>query len=61
VFAAEPLPADHVFWRHPRIQLTPHISAITLVGASLDQIAGKIASMENGQPVAGRVDAERGY
>ena len=61
VFATEPLPADHVFWRHPRIRLTPHISAITLVGASLDQIAGKIAAMENGQPVTGRVDADRGY
>jgi hypothetical protein len=26
VFAAEPLPADHPFWRHPRVTVTAHTS-----------------------------------
>src|SRR5262249_32663936 len=29
VFATEPLPADHPFWRHPRVIVTPHIAAMT--------------------------------
>ena len=31
VFREEPLPPDHPFWHHPRITLTPHVSAVTLV------------------------------
>jgi phosphoglycerate dehydrogenase-like enzyme len=29
VFAAEPLPEESVLWEHPRVQITPHISAIS--------------------------------
>jgi len=61
VFRTEPLPADHPFWREPRITLTPHTSARTLREDSIAQIAGKIAAMERGEPVAGRVDVGRGY
>ncbi|MFT4103103.1 MAG: glyoxylate/hydroxypyruvate reductase A [Burkholderiaceae bacterium] len=28
-FVDEPLPADHPFWRHPRITVTPHIATRT--------------------------------
>ena len=61
VFRTEPLPADHPFWRHPRITLTPHTSARTLRSESIAQIAGKIAALENGEAVAGTVDLARGY
>ncbi|MCX7545550.1 NAD(P)-dependent oxidoreductase [Marinicella gelatinilytica] len=27
VFVTEPLPDDHAFWRHPKVILSPHISA----------------------------------
>ena len=27
----EPLPADHPFWHHPRVTVTPHVSAATLI------------------------------
>ena len=27
VFATEPLPADHPFWTHPRVRVTPHNAA----------------------------------
>lgn len=61
VFRTEPLPPAHPFWRHPRITLTPHTSARTLRETSIAQIAGKIASIERGEPVAGLVDVGRGY
>ena len=61
VFRNEPLPPEHVFWRHPKIQVTPHISAQTRRDESIAQIAGKILALERGEPIAGIVDLERGY
>jgi glyoxylate/hydroxypyruvate reductase A len=61
VFRDEPLPAGHPFWHHPRIVLTPHVSAATLVEESVAQIAGKIRQLEAGLPITGIVLRERGY
>jgi glyoxylate/hydroxypyruvate reductase len=61
VFRTEPLPQNHPFWNHPKITLTPHTSARTLRSESIAQIAGKIAAMGRGEPVAGKVDPQRGY
>jgi glyoxylate/hydroxypyruvate reductase A len=61
VFAAEPLPADHPFWHHPRVKVTPHVSAVTLRDVSLAQIAEKIRRCHRGETVTGRVDRGRGY
>ena len=61
VFRAEPLPAGHVFWKHPKITVTPHTSARTLRDESIAQIAGKILALERGEPIAGLVDPARGY
>lgn len=61
VFRTEPLPANHPFWTHPRLTVTPHTSARTLRDESIAQIAGKIAALQRGEPVAGVVDPVRGY
>lgn len=61
VFRQEPLPAQHAFWKHPKITLTPHTSARTLREESIAQIARKILAMQAGQPVAGVVDRQKGY
>ena len=64
VFEQEPLPADHPFWRHPKINVTPHTSARTLREEAVVQIAGKIRALEAGlgfDELAGVVDAQRGY
>jgi glyoxylate/hydroxypyruvate reductase A len=61
VFRQEPLPATHPFWTHPKITVTPHTSARTLRDESIAQIAGKMLALERGEPVAGIVDAARGY
>ncbi|MBA5604774.1 glyoxylate/hydroxypyruvate reductase A [Duganella sp. FT3S] len=61
VFRNEPLPAQHPFWQEPRITITPHISALTLRRESVQQIAGKIRKIENGEMVDGIVDRNLGY
>lgn len=61
VFAQEPLPDGHPFWREPRITITPHSSALTLRDESVAQIAQKMRALERGEPVGGVVDRERGY
>ena len=61
VFRDEPLPPGHRFWHHPRVTLTPHVSAVTLVDESVAQIAAKIRCLESGLPIAGVVDRDRGY
>ena len=61
VFRTEPLPADHPYWNHPRITLTPHTSARTLRSESIAQIAQKLAALQRGDPVSGVVDLGQGY
>jgi glyoxylate/hydroxypyruvate reductase len=61
VFHDEPLPATSPFWHHPRIVVTPHVSAVTLIEDSVAQIAAKIARLEAGLPVTGIVDPQRAY
>lgn len=61
VFHEEPLPAEHPFWRHPQVRITPHVAAQTLRDESLQQIAGKLRAVHAGQTVRGVVRAERGY
>lgn len=61
VFREEPLPATHAFWTHPKITITPHISAITLRQESIAQIAGKILALLRGEAIAGVVEIARNY
>ena len=61
VFQEEPLPQTHPFWAHPKIVLTPHISAITLREESVRQIASKIHALERGESIEGVVSLDRGY
>lgn len=61
VFREEPLPPAHPFWSHPKIHVTPHISAHIDRSASILQIAAKIRCFERGESVRGVVKNERGY
>lgn len=61
VFRDEPLPASHAFWHHPRVTVTPHVSAVTQVEDSVAQIAAKIRRLEAGLRVDGVVDDARMY
>ena len=57
----EPLSPDHPFWSHPRIDVTPHVAALTLCKESVRQIAEKIGRLGQGLPVDGVIDVGRGY
>jgi glyoxylate/hydroxypyruvate reductase len=64
VFRVEPLPAEHGFWKEPKIHITPHISAVTLREETIAQVVHKIRQIESGTPahlVSGVVNRERGY
>jgi glyoxylate/hydroxypyruvate reductase A len=61
VFRHEPLPRGHAFWRHPRVEITPHVAALTDVDAACEQVAAKIRRLEAGGTVGGIVDRARGY
>lgn len=61
VFETEPLPADHPFWRHPGITITPHAAAITDPASGALRAAENIARFRAGGPVTGLVSFETGY
>lgn len=61
VFRDEPLAPDHPFRGEPRVTITPHISALTLVPEAVRQIAAKMQALARGATVADTVDRTKGY
>ena len=57
----EPMPADHPFWQHPAILLTPHVGAVTQTETGIEALLGNIARFRAGLPVDGLVDRAKGY
>jgi phosphoglycerate dehydrogenase-like enzyme len=63
VFSVEPLPPEHPFWGHPRILVSPHVSAVTSrfwereTALIVDNIKRYLA----GAPLTNVVDLEAGY
>lgn len=61
VTRTEPLPPGHPLWSHPKVTITPHISAQTVVSESIAQMVQKIEAVQRGEAPAGLVDPARGY
>jgi glyoxylate/hydroxypyruvate reductase len=61
VFATEPLPADHPFWRHPRVTVTPHVAAITRPGTGAADIVENYRRAMAGERLINQVDRAKGY
>ena len=61
VFRIEPLPADHPFWGHPHVTITPHIAATTRAKSASLVVANNIARVESGAELLYQVDTARGY
>lgn len=61
VFRTEPLPADHPYWSHPHVTVTPHIASTTRPETAAEVIAGNILRGERGAPFLYQVDRTRGY
>jgi phosphoglycerate dehydrogenase-like enzyme len=63
VFGTEPLPAEHAFWRHPRVLVSPHVSAVTtgFWDRETALIVENIKRYLEGAPLTNVVDLEAGY
>ncbi|MFC3881470.1 2-hydroxyacid dehydrogenase [Algoriphagus namhaensis] len=61
VYRKEPLPKDHPFWDHPKIQFTPHIASVTNPEAAAPQVVENINRMEQNLPLQNRVNRDKGY
>ncbi|WP_332459002.1 2-hydroxyacid dehydrogenase [Bordetella genomosp. 8] len=60
-FTQEPLPADHPYWTHPRIRVTPHIASRTPARAIARQTRINLAQIAMGNTAMVAVDPARGY
>lgn len=61
VFHVEPLPSDHAFWRHPKVNVFPHVAAPTAADSPAASIASVIRRFRAGEPLPETVDRDRGY
>lgn len=61
VFRVEPLPADHPYWHHPNVTVTPHIAAETRAETASAVVAENVRRSEAGAPLLHLVDQALGY
>jgi glyoxylate/hydroxypyruvate reductase A len=61
VFRTEPLPADHPFWSHGKITVTPHIAAWSLPRTAAKTVCDNIRRHRAGEALLHMVDLARGY
>jgi len=59
----EPAPADHPFYHHPKVRLSPHVSPVSpsLWGAIIDQFVNNLLRFHKNETLTDLVDFERGY
>ncbi len=60
VFRQEPLPADHPFWQHDKITVTPHVSGWHLDNG-LPDVAENYRRLVAGEPLLHEVSRQAGY
>ncbi|MCZ4695585.1 glyoxylate/hydroxypyruvate reductase A [Ancylomarina euxinus] len=61
VFRTEPLPIEHPFWNHPKIQITPHIASLTNIESAIGQIVENYRRFKNNEELLHAVSIEKGY
>lgn len=61
VFNIEPLPADHPYWTHPKVHVTPHIAGATNPRTASPGVIDNIKRLRAGQPLIHTVDPKAGY
>ena len=60
-FRIEPLPADHRYWSHPRVTVTPHIASATRPASAARTLVRNIKRCEAGEALHHVVDRDLGY
>ncbi|MEB8329140.1 glyoxylate/hydroxypyruvate reductase A [Flavobacteriaceae bacterium KMM 6897] len=61
VFSQEPLPEDHPFWGHPKINITPHIASISSPSSIVPQILENYGRLTLGKQLMNVVSVSKGY
>ncbi len=61
VFNQEPLPADHAYWRHPKVHVTPHVAGATNPRTASPGVIENIKRVRAGKPLLYAVDPASGY
>jgi glyoxylate/hydroxypyruvate reductase A len=61
VFREEPLPKEHPFWNHPKIQITPHVASLTNVYTAIEQITENYRRFLNNEELLNTVSLKKGY
>ena len=61
VFRVEPLPAEHPYWAHPNVTVTPHIASETRPETAAQVICENIVRAEAGKPLLHLVTLALGY
>lgn len=61
VLQVEPAAADHPFWGHPQVVLTPHVAAMTQPASAFGVLLENIRRFERGERMVGQIDRNRGY
>ena len=61
VFHTEPLPAEHPFWDHPKVVVTPHMASLTVPHSAAENVADSIRDIEAGRTPKNVVDPSVGY
>ena len=61
VFNEEPLPAEHPYWTHPKVIVTPHVASLTVPHSAAEYIADNIRRIERGETPLNVVDLGSGY
>ncbi|WP_424493288.1 2-hydroxyacid dehydrogenase [Salinimicrobium sp. GXAS 041] len=61
VFRTEPLPKDHPFWKHEKVQVTPHIASVTKPSSVVSQVLENYERMKAHEPLKNVVDKQKGY
>ena len=61
VFVNEPLPKEHPFWIHPKIQITPHIASLTNIDSAIHQITKNYTLFIQNKELLHTVSLTKGY
>ncbi len=61
VFNQEPLPQEHRYWTHPKVQVTPHVAGATNPRTASPGVIENIRNVRAGKPLINTVDPKSGY